>query len=412
MNQVGIIESVAGETPPQLIAAFEHLRSSVRVFTVDDLQRSADEPQVDVVAVSARVPPAEVDDILLRFTSGETAPVVVVFADAHFEDIEQHILRGRDYVVPPFLPSLLSVRMQTCYESARFSRSIAESEARARLVAADRDMEIAREIQVGFLPETLPQPRGWELAASFRPARKVSGDFYDAFPMANGRRIAFVIADVCDKGVGAALFMALIRSLLRHTAEFSGLQSVTAEQFLSADDDAPLGGIPVVGATPMMNAIRSTNGYLTRNHAAQGYFATMFFGVLDPGTGQIAYVNCGHNPPLVLRADGQGSSLEHTGPAVGVIPDCLYSIAYTGLEPGDTLLLYTDGVTEARSADGDFFGDERLLRAVLPHGQPGAELLQGVEQRLDAHIGGADQFDDITMMAIHRVPAPAWVTPD
>lgn len=409
--EVGIIESVSGETPPQLIAALRDLQSAVHVFSVDDLQASPDCPQVDVVAVSARVPPAEVDDILLRFMSAETGPVVMVFADTHFENLERHILRGRDYVVPPFLPSLLSVRMRTCYESARFTRSIAESEAKARLAAADRDMEIAREIQVGFLPEALPQPGGWELAASFRPARKVSGDFYDAFPVANGRRIAFVVADVCDKGVGAALFMALIRSLLRHTAEFSGLQSIAAEQLLIADD-VPLGGIPVVGATPMMNAIRSTNGYLTRNHSAQGYFATMFFGVLDPGTGQIAYVNCGHNPPLVLRADGQGSSLEHTGPAVGVIPDCLYSIAYTGIEPGDTLLLYTDGVTEARSADGEFFGDERLLRAVRPHGRSGTELLQGVEQRLDAHIGGADQFDDITMMTIHRVPDSAWVTPD
>lgn len=427
--QVGIIESVSGETPPQLIAAFRELESSVELFSVDDLQRSATTPRVDIFAVSAQVPPSELSDILIRSSGDGLAPVVLVFTEKQFGYLEQHIRHGRDYLVPPFLPALLSVRMRNCYERKRFGETEKESEARARLIAADRDMEIAREIQVGFLPVALPEPAGWQLTASFQPARKVSGDFYDAFTVANGRRIAFVVADVCDKGVGAALFMALIRSLLRHTAEFSGLQSLAGEQMAtvtqgarrsaaSADgsgrDDGSSGdaraAVPIVGVTPMMNAIRSTNAYLTRNHAEQGYFATLFFGVLDPATGRIAYINCGHNPPMLLRSGGMiQAMLEHTGPAVGVVPDCLYALGQARLSPGDTLLVYTDGVTEARSPTGEFFGEERLAQAACVPGMSGKMISDNVERGLYAHIGDAAQFDDITMMTIHRLPASTAV---
>ena len=161
--QVGIIESVSGETPPQLIAAFDELQSSVQIFNVDALQRSERAPQVDVIAVSAQVPPRELSDILIRFSGDGVVPVVLVFTEKRFDWLEQHIRFGRDYIVPPFLPSLLGVRMRTCYERARFGRTVTQTEDSARLIAADRDMEIAREIQVGFLPVELPQPAGWQL---------------------------------------------------------------------------------------------------------------------------------------------------------------------------------------------------------------------------------------------------------
>jgi phosphoserine phosphatase RsbU/P len=406
--EVGIIESVSGETPSQLVAALIELGSSVEIFNVDALQRSVLTPRVDVLAVSAKVPPRELNDILIRFSGDGVVPVVLVFTENQFGHLEQHIRFGRDYLIPPFLPSLLGVRMRTCYERARFGRTVTETEDSARLIAADRDMEIAREIQVGFLPVELPQPAGWQLTASFQPARKVSGDFYDAFTVANGRRVAFVVADVCDKGVGAALFMALIRSLLRHTAEFSGLQSLAAEQIMASTQDSGKPAVPVVGVTPMMNAVRSTNAYLTRNHAAQGYFATLFFGVLDPLTGRVAYINCGHNPPVLLRSDGMSQlQLEHTGPAVGVVPDCVFALGHTRLAPGDTLLVYTDGVTEARSPTGEFFGEGRLLQAATMPGMTGKTISDNVERGLYAHIGDAAQFDDITMMAIHRMPVSA-----
>jgi sigma-B regulation protein RsbU (phosphoserine phosphatase) len=168
------------------------------------------------------------------------------------------------------------------------------------------------------------------------------------------------------------------------------------------------GPVPMAGAMPMMNAIRSTNGYLTRNHAEQGYFATMFFGVLDPVTGNIAYVNCGHNPPLLVRSRGTDSiGLELTGPAVGIIPDCLYTLGRANIGPGDTLFIYTDGVTEAKSPTGEFFGDDRLARVTCAANVAGGTMLDSVEHALDDFISTADQFDDITMMTIHRLPATA-----
>ncbi len=410
---VGVIEAVPGQVPVKLLAAFAALEASVRIFSMAELAISARNPQVDVFVVAAEVPAGELAGLMVRFTDADPAPVVLIFAESQFEQLEQHIRHGRDYIVPPFLPSLLRVRMQTCYERAQLSHSVAEAQERARLVASDREMEIGRQIQVGFRPPTLPQPAGGALEARFQPARKVSGDFYDAFQVANGRRIAFIVADVCDKGVGAALFMALIRSLLRHTAESSGLQSLAAERSVASADAADV--VPVVGATPMMNAIRSTNDYLTRNHGEQGYFATLFFGVLDPGTGRITYVNCGHNPPILLRsaglADGLGSvMLEHTGPAVGVIPDCAYALGQVRVAPGETLFLYTDGVTEARSVTGEFFGEPRLQQSVCAAEASGSGMLNRVKRAVDTHIGAADQFDDITMMTIRRLAEPGRPT--
>jgi phosphoserine phosphatase RsbU/P len=376
---------------------------------MDDLQTSAENPRVDVFVASAEIPPAELNSLMVRFADADPAPVVLVFTETRFESLGPHIAHGRDYLVPPFRPEMLRVRLRTCREREQLNASIAAADAAARLASNDRDMEIAREIQVGFLPETLPQPAGWELGVRFQPARKVAGDFYDAYEVANGRRVAFLVADVCDKGVGAALFMALIRSLLRHTAEYSGLQSLAAEEFMiSASGMQDIGPVPIAGAMPMMNAIRSTNGYLTRNHAEQGYFATMFFGVLDPVTGNIAYVNCGHNPPMLIRSRGTDSiSLELNGPAVGIIPDCLYTLGRANIGPGDTLFIYTDGVTEAKSPTGEFFGDDRLARVTCATNVAGGTMLDSVEHALDEHISTADQFDDITMMTNQRLPATA-----
>ncbi|HZR52753.1 MAG TPA: PP2C family protein-serine/threonine phosphatase [Streptosporangiaceae bacterium] len=409
---VGVIESIPGETPDQLASALRDLDSVVRIFSMDDLQTMAENPRVDVFVASAEVPPSELNNLMLRFADADPAPVVLVFTETRFDSLAPHIARGRDYLVPPFRPELLRARMRTCREREQFSASIAAADAAARLASDDRDIEIAREIQVGFLPETLPQPTGWELGVRFQPARKVAGDFYDAYWVANGRRVAFLVADVCDKGVGAALFMALIRSLLRHTAEYSGLQGLAAEEFmLNAAGMQDIERLPIAGAMPMMNAIRSTNGYLTRNHADQGYFATMFFGVLDPVTGKIAYVNCGHNPPLLVRSRGTDSvSLELTGPAVGIIPDCLYTLGRATVGPGDTLFIYTDGVTEAKTPTGEFFGDDRLAQVVCAANVAGHTILDSVEHALDDHISTADQFDDITMMSIHRLPATAQQT--
>jgi len=273
--------------------------------------------------------------------------------------------------------------------------------ARAQLLGYERELEIGRQIQVGFLPDRLPVPDGWEIEVEFHPARQVAGDFYDAFEIIDGRRLALIVADVCDKGVGAALFMALIRTLLRHTAEISGLLHLPKnyqERLLG-----PLSGVPMVGAASLLNAIEGTNQYLTGAHARQGYFATVFFGVLDPATGSLIYVNCGHNPPLLLGSDGAArAELEPTGPAVGILPDAVFDIGHAQLAPGECLFAFTDGVPEARATSGEFFGDERLVDLASVPVNDARELLDRATAAIDDHTAGAKQFDDITMLAVRR----------
>ncbi len=354
-------------------------------------------PPTDVLLASARVGPTSVAAAARRLSRPGSPPIVVVYTEEDFEQLEAHVRAGHDFLVPPFLPALVHSRLHSCSERADFSQSLSEAHARADRLSSERELAIGRQIQAGFLPETLPTPEGWDIGVSFRPARQVAGDFYDVFELAHRRRLALVVADVCDKGVGAALFMALIRSLLRHAAEHSGLQH------LVAGGPAPIGTLPVVGATPMMNAVLSTNGYLTRNHLRQGYFATLFFCVLDPATGSLVYINGGHNPPqLIACRTGELSPLEVTGPAVGVLADGVFSLGYAQMEPGDTLFMYTDGVSEARSPNGDFLGEERVLALLSEPAADGRALIDRVDRAVVAHTGPAEQHDDVTMMALHR----------
>ncbi|MEU8517013.1 SpoIIE family protein phosphatase [Kitasatospora sp. NPDC048722] len=389
--------------PARLLGALAEEGVTVDVRTPGQALAEPTALAAEVLLAPAAMPPREVREVSRVLAESGPRPIVVVYAERDFDAIEQHVRLGHDYLVPPFLPPLVRARLRSCYERAELGQNMEELEAQAELISYERELQIGREIQEGFLPEDLPAPDGWDLDVRFRPARKVAGDFYDAFELVNRRRIALVVADVCDKGVGAALFMALIRSLLRHTAEHSGLQSLMTAA-LAPGDGADL--IPVVGATPLMNAVVGTNGYLTRNHSGQGYFATMFFSVLDPVTGNLVYINGGHNPPLLVpREGGEPRPLEPTGPAVGVIPDCTFALGHAQVRPGDTLFVYTDGVPEARDEQGRFFGDDRVLDLLSEPAGSGRALLERMETALRAHSGSAEQHDDITMMAVHRTAA-------
>lgn len=287
------------------------------------------------------------------------------------------------------------------------------------LLKLERDVQIGRSIQLGFLPVSLPQPRGWELAARFQPAREVAGDFYDAFEMTNGRRLGFVIADVCDKGVGAALFMALFRTLIRSNAQQNTslgwmdpkASSVTeSADWLKGDPKERRQSLPSIGTGALMHAVSGTNDYIADNHMDQGYFATLFMGVLDPSNGSLIYINGGHNPPVLLRADGTREVLKPTGPAVGMFAGATFTIAQARLRPGDVLFAFTDGVTDARSPSEEFWGMGRLHQH-LEGGVASAEaLVATIADDLNAHIGAAAQFDDITMLALRR-RAPSEVEP-
>jgi serine phosphatase RsbU (regulator of sigma subunit) len=236
------------------------------------------------------------------------------------------------------------------------------------------------------------------MASRFRAGRPAAGDFYDGFELVNGRRLGFVVADVSDKGVGAALFMALIRTLLRHTAEHTGSWS---------EESTPKepGSLLSVGAGPLLQAVAATNSYLARNHLHEGYFATLFFGVLDPASGALLYINGGHHPAVLIRAGAPPTTLPATGPAVGLLAKSSYLLGHSVIGRGDTLLLYTDGVLDVRGLDGAPFGMNRLLRTLGGEPPNSAEaLLDTVDTALHRHLGTLEPADDITMLAVRRQP--------
>jgi len=257
--------------------------------------------------------------------------------------------------------------------------------------ALDLELEKGREIQLNFLPDEILQPENWEIAACFHPAKQVAGDFYDAFPLPGGY-VGFVIADVCDKGVGAALFMALFRSLIR---VFSGQ---TALHGLSINAENSKGSADFHA----LQAIELTNNYIAINHWQMSMFATLFFGVLNPETGVVSYINGGHEPLFILNEDGIRDSIDSTGPAVGMMPDMTFKIQQLQLQPGETLIGYTDGVTEAKNPEGDLFTPKRLEELLKHSSESAQSLLDRIRNALFDYIEDAPQFDDITMIAIKR----------
>jgi sigma-B regulation protein RsbU (phosphoserine phosphatase) len=248
---------------------------------------------------------------------------------------------------------------------------------------AERDLEIGRQIQSGFFPENLPEVPGWEIVAHFEAARQVAGDFYDVFQFRNSNLTAFIIADVCDKGVGAALFMVLFRSLLRAFSETSINISNVQEQLLTI--------------------ILNTNNFIAEYHGKSNMFATLFFGILDPDKGTLYYVNGGHEPPVILNKDGAITRrLMPTGPAVGMFPDMSFRVEKIELDCGDCLISFTDGTTDAKNLAGVLFTEERLLKNVSVPWTSIFSMLFELKTELKNHIGEQHQFDDITLLSFRR----------
>jgi sigma-B regulation protein RsbU (phosphoserine phosphatase) len=269
----------------------------------------------------------------------------------------------------------------------------------------ERELEIGRRIQASFLPQEIPQLPGWEIATRFQPARQVAGDFYDLFPLVQNRRLGLVIGDVCDKGVGAALFMALFRTLIRAFAQ----QHYTLRWMDALAEEGPArrtrSGRPVLpstGTSALRNAIELTNNYVANTHGSTSMFATIFLGVLDPSAGLLLYVNGGHEFPVLVNSTGIKERLDPTGPSVGIIPEAQFEIDSVSVEPGDTLLAFTDGVTEAQNSKGEFFGRERLYTLLSRPTSTASELLDLIQGSVREFMGNADPSDDIALLAMRR----------
>jgi phosphoserine phosphatase RsbU/P len=259
------------------------------------------------------------------------------------------------------------------------------TETETALNIAERDLEIGRQIQSGFFPEKLPEIPGWEIAAHFHAARQVAGDFYDVFQFKNSKFTAFVIADVCDKGVGAALFMVLFRSLLRAYSGATVDRDIVRERLLEI--------------------VNNTNDFIAVYHGKSNMFATLFFGILDPDTGDLYYVNGGHEPPVILNEEGvEVQRLMPTGPAVGLFPEMEFRVASVRLDEGDFLVGFTDGTTDAKNAAGEQFTEQRLLKTIASPWTSIFSMIFELNTEIQRHIGEQSQFDDITLISFRRKP--------
>jgi serine phosphatase RsbU (regulator of sigma subunit) len=237
----------------------------------------------------------------------------------------------------------------------------------------EQELKVARDIQKSLLPSFCPFVPGFELAADWRSASEVSGDFYDFVTLAGGK-LGLLIADVSDKGVPAALFMALSRSLVR-----SG----------------------VIGASGPSEGLRRANTWIIKDSQSD-MFVTLFYGVLDPAARTLIYANAGHNPPLLYRAaSGTIESLAAKGIVLGVLPEIELEERQVTMVPGDLLVLYTDGVTEAINEHEEAFGEERLIQAVRQHHDLEArEVIAQIRAAVLAFTGDRPRFDDATLVVL------------
>jgi sigma-B regulation protein RsbU (phosphoserine phosphatase) len=282
-------------------------------------------------------------------------------------------LRGDPDAAASLLPAVQSLAAQiaSALHGARvYAQQLAHE-------SVSRELALAGQIQANFLPDTLPEVPGWQLAAMLEPARETSGDFYDVIPLPSGR-LGLLIADVADKGMGAALYMALSRTLIRTYA----IEHETEPQLVLA----------------------AANRRILADTRA-GLFVTVFYGVLDPTSGELTYSNAGHNPPYLLSArDGNViQELDRTGVPLGILDGGTWQLRVVHLAPGDVLVLYTDGITEAQNAQEAFFDEDRLREVVRAHlGRSARDIQDGVIAQVDAFVGDTPQYDDITMMVVVR----------
>jgi len=343
---------------------------------VDALQKLHDEHDVDLVLTDINMP--EMDGLTLLVKLNELnllLKAVIVSAYGDMENIRTAMNRGAaDFLTKPidFQDMEITVN-KTVQQLQTLREAVREHD---QLVSIRHELDIASEIQQSILPSTFPpypERRDFEIFAEMLPAREVGGDFYDFF-LIDDNHLALVIGDVSGKGVPAALFMAVTRTLLKSTA--------------------------LAGRSPAQ-CLQRVNNLLCLENASE-MFVTVFYGILDTRTGNLAYSNGGHNPPYVLRSDGRAELLAGTGDMVlGALEQSAYREKTATLGAGEAIFLYTDGVTEAMDAAGTLFSDQRLaallgeVNAATPE-----QVIRGVVESVKRHSGETPQSDDITALAV------------
>jgi len=331
---------------------------------------------------------ALVDDEALEVLLGAAsalaagAPIALADADGHFV-AGTPVSSGRslpvrldertiglvlyDKTVPEDLAGLVRTSLEMAIRGARHHAS---------RVRAASELAIGRDIQRSLLPRRFPDVAGWRFSAEYEPAREVGGDLYDVFRLRGEREdVALLIADVTGKGVPAALLMADTKALLHAAAD-------------NADEPA--------------DALARVNRILTLERRSS-LFVTAALAAVDADSGAVRLASAGHEPPLVIRADGRVEPMEASGPILGAFADASYQVEDFRVEAGETLVLYTDGITDTRDVAGAFYGERRLL--ALLAGLAGASadhVRRAVVDDVRTFRGEAQVFDDLTILVAHR----------
>lgn len=306
--------------------------------------------------------------ILITPVLTNSQPIGAVYLSLH-----DHIPWNRDAVERLILDteSLAALIASAFIQSQAYVTDI-------RLERVSQELRLAGEIQSSLIPFEIPSVPGWQISVTLNPAGETYGDFFDLIPLPDGR-LGLIIADVLDKGVGAALYMALSRTLLRTYA-------------IEADSDPEL-------------VFFATNSRIMAD-TTSNLFVTAFYGVLDPVSGQLVYSNAGHNPPYLVRPGKQViiQELIRTGIPIGVQEGATWNKAYVQFQPGDRLLLYTDGIPEADNGNGEYLTTGPMLELAKDFDLSAEELQAGILEDLSGFVGESPQSDDITLMILARDP--------
>jgi serine phosphatase RsbU (regulator of sigma subunit) len=331
----------------------------------------------EVVISDWIMPGIDGDELCRRIRADETAPYTYFVMLTSLED-KEHVLRGMqagvdDYLTKPLDRNDLDARLIAASRVTALHRRVVEQQREL-----ESEVRMAADIQRGLLPAEPPSVPGAELAGWCLPAANVGGDYYDMLVDADGR-LNLLVADVAGHSIGSALLMAMARSVLRREV--------------------------ALGAGPA-EVLAETNRAMYGDLVNAGLFITIFCARFDPADGTLEYANAGHNPPLLRRAATRESvELDADGAAIGFLEDLPFEEKTDRLEPGDTLLLYTDGVIEAPGVDGTMFGEERLAELVEELDAGAEALVQAVVASVGDHSGGATQHDDVTVVALRRAGA-------
>ncbi len=290
------------------------------------------------------------------------------------EEVVGALMVGDDQPRPPLAGKRKDILTGIAYQTALAIDNARLYAQRARQEQLERELELAREIQTAFIPRALPSPAGWELATFWQMAREVGGDFFDVIPLPQDQLLV-VVADVSGKGVPAALFMALTRSLI---------QATTLE------------------LNQPGHILARVNHLLLPNNQ-KNMFVTMFCAIFDLKTGQVVYTSAGHNPPLLVRRSGEIVCLQTQGIVLGILEEIAFEQKVIDLGEDEGILFYTDGITEAFGPQDEMFGEARLQAALRAHWHyPAAEIVQALHQAVLHFAGSQPQSDDRTLLLLKR----------